>query len=89
MDMAAAVDAETSAAHPGSNASFVRTTLQREEQERADGAEMVRRSGLQRMEQLLHSLPPETAQRIRSGGGKSGPLSREELQKMMPPGFSL
>ena len=87
--LAAAVDAEMSAAHPGSNAGAVYAGLRGEEQVGADGAELARRSALQSMERLLDSLPPGMAQQIRSGGGNRGSLSREELQRMMPPGYSL
>ena len=54
----------------------------------ADGAELARRSALGTMERLLDSLPPHVAQQIRSGGNR-GPLSRDEMQRMMPPGYSL
>jgi hypothetical protein len=89
----AAVDAEMAAAHGGSNSgavhSLVHAFLRSEEQERADAVELARRSALGSMERLLDSLPSDVAQKIRSGGGNGGPLSREELQSMMPPGYSL
>ena len=86
---AAAVEAEMLAAHPGSNASTAHTFVRSHEQEIADRVELARRSGVAGMERLLDSLPPHIAQQIRGGGGNRRPLSREELQVMMPPGYSL
>ena len=77
------------AAHPGSNASTAHTFVRSHEQEIADRVELARRSGVAGMERLLDSLPPHIAQQIRGGGGNRRPLSREELQVMMPPGYSL